>query len=83
MRDIYEVFVDKWSGNEQQLHIVLLFTAVGVSVLIGILLYRFYKIGKQLQEDAFAEKIMDSVEDSMRRGKYFNYQKMQKWLPDI
>ena len=54
MREIYEVFVDKWSGNYQQLHTVLLFTAIGVSVLIGILLYRFYKIGKQLQEDAFA-----------------------------
>lgn len=83
MREIYEVFVDKWSGNYQQLHTVLLFTAIGVSVLIGILLYRFYKIGKQLQEDAFAEKIMESVEDSMRRGKYFNYQKMQKWLKSI
>ena len=73
----------QWLGNVKPLHIFLILVALGICILTGYLVYRFYKIGEQLKEEAFAERIKESLEDSFRRGKFFDYQKLQKWLKSI
>ena len=73
----------QWLGNVKPLHIFLILVALGICILTGYLVYRFYKIGEQLKEEAFAERIKESLEDSFRRGKFFDYQKLQKWLKAI
>lgn len=73
----------QWLGNVKPLHIFLILVALGICILTGYLVYRFYKIGEQLKEEAFPERIKESLEDSFRRGKFFDYQKLQKWLKSI
>lgn len=73
----------QWLGNVKPLHIFLILVALGICILTGYLVYHFYKIGEQLKEEAFPERIKESLEDSFRRGKFFDYQKLQKWLKSI
>ena len=73
----------QWLGNVEQLHLYLLITAIGICILTAFLMHRFYKMGERLKEEAFTERIKESVEDSFRRGKFFDYQKLQKWLKSI
>lgn len=73
----------QWLGNVKPLHIFLILVALGICILTGYLVYRFYKIGEQLKEEAIPERIKESLEDSFRRGKFFDYQKLQKWLKSI
>ena len=80
---LLESSTQKLPGNVEQLHIFLLLTALCICILMGCLIYRFYKVGEYLREEAFAERIKESVEDSFRRGKWFDYQKLQKWLKSI
>lgn len=83
MKALLEGSIYKWFQDVEQTHIFLLLAALMVGFLIGVLIYWFYKIGEQLKEEAFAERVKESVEDSFRRGKWFDYQKLQKWLKAI
>ena len=80
---LLEGSIQKLPGNVEQLHIFLLLTVLCICILMGVLMFRFYKVGEYLREEAFAERIKEFVEDSFRRGKWFDYQKLQKWLKSI
>lgn len=69
-------------GNKE-LHLLVLLAGAGVSVLLGYLLYWFYRKGKQLQEEAFAQHLYESLEDSFREGRSSEYEKLQRWLKSI
>ena len=69
--------------GSKELHLLVLLAGAGVSVFLGYLLYRFYRKGKQLQEEAFAKKLYESLEDSFREGRSSEYEKLHRWLKSI
>lgn len=69
-------------GNEK-LHLLVLLAGAGISVFFAYLLYWFYRKGKQLQEEAFAKKLYESLEDSFRESRSSEYEKLKRWLKSI
>ena len=84
MRNVFDQIVGIFAGvSTSQMHLFLCITAIVICSLAGYLSYWFYRKGRQLQEEEFAEKVKESLEDSFRKGRYFNYRKLQKWLKSI
>lgn len=84
MKNVFEQIAGIFAGfSRSQMHWFLCITAIVICSLAGFLSYRFYCKGRQLQEEEFAEKVKESLEDSFRKGRYFNYRKLQKWLKSI
>lgn len=69
--------------GREQLHVAVILTGVGVSVLAGYLLYWFYGKTRRLKEEQFAQRLYESLEDSFREGRSSEYEKLQKWLKSI
>ena len=69
--------------DDRTLHLLVLLAGAGTSVFMGYLVYWFYRKGKQLQQEAFAQKLYESLEDSFREGRSSEYEKLQKWLKSI
>lgn len=84
MGDIVEKLVGLFDGfTMEQMHVFVCASVVAICILVGFLCYWFYQKGKRLQEEEAVEKIKDSLEDSFRHGRLFNYRKLQKWLKAI
>ena len=67
----------------RQIHMMVFSAAVVVAILVAVLFYRFYCIGKRLQEEMFGQRVYKTVEDSFREGRVPEYQKLQRWLKAI
>ncbi|MBR3762326.1 MAG: type II secretion system F family protein [Lachnospiraceae bacterium] len=84
MKNVFDQIAGIFAGfSRSQMHLFLCITAIVICSLAGFLSYRFYRKGRQLQEEEFAEKVKESLEDTFRKGRYFNYRKLQKWLKSI
>ena len=84
MEKLFEIITGIFAGFRiSQIHLLICVSAVAICLLAGFLCYHFYRKGIQLQEEEFGTKVKESIEDSFRRGRYFNYQKLQKWLKSI
>lgn len=69
--------------STSQMHGILCSVVALIAILTGICCYRFYCTGKELQQEDFAGKMKESLEDSFRKGEPFHYLKLQKWLKGV
>jgi len=84
MEHVMEWMVRLFAGwDRKEMHLLVLLAGIFVSVFLGYLLYWFYQKGKQLQEETFAQKLYESLEDSFREGRNSEYEKLRKWLKSI
>lgn len=84
MREIFDKIIGFFDGfSVSQMHVFVGITVTVLCILAGFLCYRFYQMGKHLQEEDTVEKIKDSLEDSFRNERFFQYRKLQKWLKSI
>ena len=84
MENVFGFISDRFAGwSKQQMHLLVILAGITIAVLVGYLLYLFYRKGKKLQEEQFGQRLYESLEDSFREGRSEEYQKLQRWLKSI
>ena len=84
MGNVFETISARLEGlGMENLHRLIVAVSICICMFVVFLGYQFYQKGKQLQEEAFGEKMLESLEDSFRTTKIFGYRKLQRWLKSI
>lgn len=69
MGDIFEKLTSLFDEvGIEQMHVFVFISVAVLCILVGYLCYRFYRKGKELQEEEAVAKFKDSLEDSFRQG---------------